>query len=146
MNLEEAKTQIEKFYNELNFNNLDTLESLYDDSIIFQDPMCTIHGIRDLKKYFGKMYKSVKSISFEFHDFIIQDEKIVAFWTMTYSAQGLNWGKEIRVDGNSLLKFSNANKLVYHRDYFDVGAMLYEHLPAVGFVVKKIKNYLESHD
>jgi hypothetical protein len=42
----------------------------------------------------------------------------------------------------SYLQFDKAGKVRYHRDYFDLGAMLYEHLPLLGSLVKTIKRRL----
>jgi hypothetical protein len=27
----------------------------------------------------------------------------------------------------------------YHRDYYDAGSMLYEHIPLMGYAIRKIK-------
>jgi hypothetical protein len=33
-------------------------------------------------------------------------------------------------------------KIYYHRDYFDMGAMLYEHLPLLGRIIQRLKHRL----
>ena len=48
-------------------------------------------------------------------------------------------GQPILVEGHSRLKFVD-NKVICHRDYFDVGSMLYENVPVVGDLVRLIKN------
>ncbi len=144
MNNEETKAKISKAYNDLNVNTLDQLENFYAETVEFHDPIGSINGLKNLKDYYREMYKNVKSISFEFHDFIIQDQNVVAFWTMTYSANILNGGAPIKVPGTSHLKFDDLGKVVFHRDYFDVGTMVYEHVPVVGFVIRKIKDSLEK--
>jgi hypothetical protein len=32
----------------------------------------------------------------------------------------------------------------YYRDYDDAGARLYEHLPAIGWVIQRIKKFMEA--
>ena len=142
---EELKARIEKVYNELNANTLGVLDNFYDANVEFHDPIGTVNGLKNIKAYYGNMYKNVKSISFQFHDFIIQDQNVVATWTMTYSVDSLNSGAPIKVEGNSFIKFGGAeNKAIYHRDYFDVGSMVYEHIPFLGYFVRKIKHKLEK--
>jgi len=50
-------------------------------------------------------------------------------------------GETIRIEGASYLKTRNG-KIYYHRDYFDMGAMLYEHLPVMGRVIHHLKERL----
>ena len=50
-------------------------------------------------------------------------------WTMFLNHPKLR-GETVRVEGASYLRTRNG-KVYYHRDYFDLGAMLYEN-PATG--------------
>ena len=143
MNHEEVKSKIFKAYNRLNANTLDSLDEFYSTDIEFRDAIGVVIGLVNLKNYYGKIYKNVKSISFEFHDFIIQDQNVVATWSLTFSAKGLNSGDHIKVSGNSYLKFREDGLVYYHRDYLDMGEMIYENIPLLGFIIKKIKQSLE---
>jgi limonene-1,2-epoxide hydrolase len=46
--------------------------------------------------------------------------------------------KPVEVPGVSILRFTD--KIVYQRDYFDVGAMMYEQLPIFGWVLRRLKS------
>ena len=59
-------------------------------------------------------------------------------WTMFVNYPSLNSGQTVRVEGASFLKTRNG-KIYYHRDYFDLGSVLYEHVPLIGRLIKKIK-------
>ena len=48
----------------------------------------------------------------------------------------------VRVEGATRLQFDAWGKVCLHRDYFDLGAMLYEQLPLLGPVVRVIKGRL----
>ncbi|HDY7901818.1 TPA: nuclear transport factor 2 family protein, partial [Vibrio vulnificus] len=50
-------------------------------------------------------------------------------------------GACVEVKGVSHLKFE-AGKVIYHRDYFDLGEMLYENLPLLGGIIRAIKQRL----
>lgn len=52
----------------------------------------------------------------------------------------LRGGAPISVDGCSHLLWWD--KVYQHRDYFDAGAMLYEHLPLMGGVIAWLKRRL----
>lgn len=62
-------------------------------------------------------------------------------WTMSYQHPKLNGGKTIAVKGASQLNFDE-KRIVRHRDYFDGGALLYEHIPLLKRVIFFLKNRL----
>jgi hypothetical protein len=62
---------------------------------------------------------------------------------MTYAHPRLQRGQELTLEGISQLRFAD-RRIIYQRDYYDLGAMLYEHLPLVGQVVRGIKRRLRS--
>jgi len=51
----------------------------------------------------------------------------------------------VLLDGISVIRFDEEDLVVYHRDYFDVGAMVYEHVPVVRFFVRQVKKRLQRH-
>ena len=62
---------------------------------------------------------------------------------MTYQHPKLKSGEKIVVSGHSYL-VSFEDKVITHRDYFDVGSMLYEHLPLIGYGISWIKKKATS--
>jgi hypothetical protein len=57
---------------------------------------------------------------------------------MSYQHVKLNKGKVVTIVGTSHIKGEN-DKVIYHRDYLDLGAMLYEQLPVLGKFILWIK-------
>ena len=106
------------------------------------DPLHKVSGLLSLKKYYTNMYKNVQSIHFNFKNFVVQEERIVGFWTMSLQAKGLNQGREFQVEGTSLFIFNSDGKVQSHRDYLDLGEMIYEKIFGLGFIIKKIKKLL----
>ena len=97
-----------------------------------------------MKAYYAGMYENVKDIRFDFSDHVAQDDNFSSFWSMTFQAEGLNGGDPITIEGVSRIKFDQETDLViYHRDYFDMGAMVYEHVPVVGAMIRYIKGKFE---
>lgn len=59
---------------------------------------------------------------------------------MTFSHPKLQQGKQRTLDGcTQLIIDIEQQRIIYHRDFFDLGAMLYEGLPVLGRVIKLIK-------
>ncbi|GIU05418.1 nuclear transport factor 2 family protein [Shewanella glacialipiscicola] len=126
-----------ELYQALNKNNLHLLGQVYGDDIIFTDPMHQISGLESLTQYFAKLYENVQHIQFEIKEVQQSDGQASLFWQMQYRHPKLNKGQLIRVDGMSQLKFND--KIYFHRDYFDLGQMLYEQVPFVGGLIRLLK-------
>ena len=131
---------VDKFvdiYQQLNSSNLDLLSDIYANNIQFIDPMHEINGIESLRDYFANLYSNVKHCQFDITDSFGINNNAFVYWTMHYSHPKLASGKTISVQGHSKLIFDN-DKIVKHRDYFNVGELLYKHIPILGSVVSYI--------
>lgn len=125
-------------YGDLETNNLALLEKVYHRDIHFSDPMHEVHGLNDLIAYFGTLYTNLDYCRFQINHVINDNNDAAVYWTMFFSHPKLNRGEEILVEGNSFLTQKD-NKVIRHRDYLDLGAMLYEHIPFLGSAIKTIK-------
>lgn len=131
-------------YQILNKYNLMRLQDIYADNVVFIDPVHEINGLDDLTKYFIGLYENIDHISFSYADTLSVENTASVYWQMTYSHPKLNKGKDIQMEGNTLLKFNADGKVIYHHDYFDLGAMIYEHVPLLGLAIGALKKRLSS--
>ena len=123
---------------ELNKDNLQRLSDLYSEDIHFTDPLHEVQGLKQLRNYFSELYANVSELRFDFHGFDqIADGEGYLRWVMSYRHPRLASGQLIRVSGCSHLLWRD--KVYRHRDYFDAGALLYEHLPILGRVIAWLK-------
>jgi limonene-1,2-epoxide hydrolase len=137
------KERIKEAFNNLRADNLHILDSFYHPKLKFIDPLGEISGLKDMKTYYAKMYQNVTDIRFDFSSLSEEGEDIFATWNMVLKAKSLNGGKEVRVPGVSHLKFdTESNLVIYHRDYFDMGAFIYEYVPVLGSIIRMIKRKL----
>lgn len=125
-------------YQSLASEEMADVESLYTEDVYFEDPSHAIQGKTELVSYFNKMFKNIQQCSFKFHSTITDGSNVCLTWTMFLNHPRLRGGDIVRVEGASYLKTRNG-KIYYHRDYFDMGAMLYEHLPLLGRIIIKLK-------
>lgn len=132
------KEKFQHVFEKLNKDTMHLIPEFYAEDVEFHDPVGMIKGSKNITKYYENMYKNVKTIKFDFSQFVESGDMVVGVWKMTLVTDKLNGGEPIVVDGNSVIKFKDG-KAIYHRDYFDMGAFAYENIPVLGFVVKKIK-------
>ena len=125
-------------YERLSVDNLGLLNNVYHQDIIFTDPMHKVEGLDNLKKYFDDLYENLNSCVFRIDNVIAQLDQAAVYWQMTYQHDKLNNGAIVSVSGHSHIK-GDGEKIYYHRDYLDLGAMLYEQLPFFGRLIKWLK-------
>lgn len=126
-------------YSELGTDNLRSLIEIYHPDVQFIDPMHQLNGRDELLAYFDKLYTQILSCRFVIEHVIECDNEAAVYWTMTFCHAQLNKKAPITIQGHSHLKASE-EQVIYHRDYLDVGAMLYEHIPLVGKLIRSIKH------
>lgn len=140
-------TQSEKIkhvFTNLRADNLHILDDFYAKDTEFIDPLGKHKGIESVRSYYKGLYQNVKEIKFDYQDIISNGNTHVLVWKMTLKAQGLNGGNPVIVDGNSYIKFNQQDLVIYHRDYFDMGEFIYEHIPILGWTIQKVKNRLRG--
>lgn len=140
----ERSERIRSAYNEVRADNLYLLDDLYAPDLVFEDPLDRTEGLDEFKIYMEAMYQYVEDIHWEYHDEVIQGDTHVLVWTMTLQTASLNKGEPFTIDGVSHLRFGEDNKIVYHRDYFDMGEYIYERVPVVKWFVNKVKKRLHK--
>ncbi|RDV29394.1 nuclear transport factor 2 family protein [Alteromonas aestuariivivens] len=130
------------------FTNLDLneLKTIYSPKIEFIDPIAHHHGLSALEEYFANMVTMTDYCKFDIHAVTAcqpneDNFSYIINWTM--HARPASLKKHIELPGISQLKVDSSG-IYYHRDYYDVGQMVYEHIPVVGWLVKKIKGRLQS--
>ncbi|BDM63535.1 hypothetical protein NFHSH190041_09870 [Shewanella sp. NFH-SH190041] len=128
-------------------SDLALLQQVYHAKVVFTDPLHTIESRNALLQYLQGMYVNVIHLAFDIHQVIYQGEQICLQWHMQFAHKRLNSGKLITVPGMSWLGH-NGNEfadepskwqITAHRDYFDVGALLYEHVPLLGGAIRTLK-------
>lgn len=136
---------VERFlalYRTLDASNLEALQEVYRSDILFIDPAHEIKGLKELTNYFHRLYQGVDHIEFDFSPPLIEGNSGSFRWVMSFSHRSLAQGKPLTVDGISHIEFDGEGKVFFHRDYFDLGSMLYEHVPLLGRMVLSIKKRL----
>lgn len=127
-----------EFYGSLTVDKLAILNTVYDERAVFEDPAHKITGLDNITGYFQGMLANISYCRFEINDVIQNDGQAFVKWSMNFSHPRLGKGKDIQVPGVSYLKFDE--RILYHRDYMDMGAMIYEHIPVLGTIIRKVKS------
>ena len=137
--LTETLTEFRKLFNRLSSGNVQQIRSVYSEDVIFQDPFSKVEGIDELIEYFTGAYANVISCQFEFGEPVINGRSVCIPWIMRLRHKRIRGGHQVNVDGISQLSI-HGGKVTSHRDYFDVGQLLYENLPVIGKAIRWIRS------
>lgn len=137
-------TQFVQVYQTLDKTNLVLIEQIYHQDIEFRDPVHQVVGLPLLGQYFAQLYQNLHFCQFSINEVIHHGNSAALYWQMRFAHPKLNNGKTITLDGHSKIKARN-NKVIFHRDYFDMGAMLYQHIPLLGGLVRMVNKRLASN-
>lgn len=135
-----ALERFQTLFNCLDAGNLKQLPEVYSEDVRFTDPFSSVAGIDDLTHYFEACYANVISCRFVFSEPVINANRVCLPWVMRLRHRRICKGGPVSVDGISHLVI-DAGRVVYHRDYFDAGQLLYENLPVIGGFIRRIRSY-----
>lgn len=139
--LEELKLAWKQF----DLDALERLEPLYHPDVVFIEPAGEIRGRDSLFRYFRASCSDLLECRFEFDPIMetrsSQNGQGFLVWHMHFRHRRLARGKPISVAGTTLLKFDD--QITCHRDWFDLGAAIYEHLPVLGTAVRAVKRRVQ---
>lgn len=130
------------FFLQPDLAGLDSIDRVYTQDVEFHDPAHSIYGRLALKTYLRGLYESTKDIRFEYQDEQISENSATIVWYMHFSHPRLQGGKPLKVRGITLIRFTD--RVYYHEDFYDLGAMLYQHIPVLGGAVRFINKRLAS--
>ncbi len=139
-------TELKRFYLEWDRDSMARLVEIYDKNVVFEDPYHSVKGLQALEGYFIRTMKGVNHCSFEFVDEVYGDSKGCLEWVMTYSHPRVSGGDTLKLTGATWLIIDNESKRISrHKDYYDTAEMLFDHIPIVGWVTKRVKAGLARH-
>lgn len=120
-------------------NARDILSKIYTEDVVFIDPVKEIQGLDSLSVYFEKLYQKVNLCRFDVTTSLMSDQHESLQWVMHLQHAKIKNGRDIYLDGASFLKY-RTDKICYQKDYYDLGALIYEQIPILGSVVKKVRH------
>lgn len=126
-----------EFYRDFRGVELRAMSQLYDEKVRFKDPIHTLQGLPDLHAYLESLAKNLEFCRFEYLDQVMTSDRAYIKWNMNFRHPKL-CSKTLTVRGVTHIEF--ADRIHYHEDIYDVGEMLYEHLPFIGLLTRIVKS------
>lgn len=132
-----------RFYQNVDEQAVASLNEIYSDNIVFVDPVAKHQGISAVEDYFKNLLENTESCECEIQNILSNANKHMVKWEMNFTHPKLNAGQNVQVEGVTELH-TDGDKIIYHRDFYDMGQMVYEQVPLLKTVVKSIKKRLSQ--
>lgn len=136
----EFSERFEALFKDFKGADLQQVQQLYDPGVEFRDPIQKVSGLSPLIHYFEASRANVSYCSFEFDQRSLSADGGFFQWRMHYAHPRIQGGGGQVLRGVTMIRLQE--KIVYHEDFYDLGAMLYEHVPVLGWAANKIKQFM----
>ena len=134
--------QVKHLYIDFTPGQLDQLTEIYSEDISFKDPIQELQGLTELRHHLEKLCGQLHYCRFDFIDQLVGNEKAFLVWDMHYAHPNIKSGAALTLRGNSWIHYHQ--KIFYQEDFYDLGAMLYEHLPLLGPASRWLKKRISQ--
>lgn len=115
------------------------MDECYHHWILFRDPLVERRGTEPLAEYLRSAYVNVTRCEFDFGEPAHSAHSVFLPWSMTLEHPKLARGRAFIVEGVSLLQGQD-DQIIFHRDYYDAGQLLYENIPFIGRLIHWIRS------
>lgn len=143
MNVEDRKAALLRyaaFFEALSLDSLSQLSQHVTEDVHFRDPFNDFTGRPRMERAFRHMFKLLDEVRFEVLDVACGDTAAYLRWTMIYRRRQ---GPERRIEGMSEIVLAEDGRISAHIDHWDAAGQLYEKLPVIGAILRRLRRRLQ---
>lgn len=123
-------------------DTVDRLREFYAPQAGFRDPFNEVRGVDAIVRIFEHMFEQLEAPRFVVLDRAVDGDVAWLTWNLEYRLRGRP--RDRRIHGASRLRFDAAGRVAEHRDYWDAAEELYETLPLLGALLRRIRARLRA--
>ena len=128
------------WFEAMSVTSLASLDQIYATDARFSDPFNDVKGLSATAAIYGHMFENLTGPRFVITEIIEQDQRIFMAWQFLFQWRGQSFdipgGTRFWLDGNGLV--------ADHQDYWDVAQGLYEKLPVLGWLLKRLRQRMAT--
>jgi len=124
----------------LRADNLDSLGSVLAERARFVDPFNDVRGVDAVRAVFAHGFEQCPSMRFSVLSRAVDGEHALLRWRMTCG----DLPSDLVIEGMSQLTLASDGRVAEHVDYWDPAAQLYERVPLLGWLMRRIRRRLAA--
>lgn len=139
--------KITAWFESLTPQTLDEIGEVYADDAHFKDPFNDVVGIDQIRAIYAHMFENLTNPRFEITQVIEQAERSgkASFHAFVAWQFKFDWrGQSFDIPGGTRFAINDQQLVTDHVDYWDVAAGLYERLPLIGAVLKRLRKRMAA--
>ena len=126
------------WFERLTPQTLAQLEHWYAPQARFKDPFNDVTGQAAIRRIFEHMFESLDAPRFAIVHRAAQGSEAFATWRFN----GRLRGRAFEIHGATHFRFDATGHVIEHRDYWDAAEEVYEKLPLLGAVLRRLRRRL----
>lgn len=138
MSPEKRAQEIIAWYETLSPQNVENIHLIYSPKVHFKDPFREMHGLGEMREYFGGIFTKFDSLKFTVNRSIVQGPDICLLWTSEFKRPLMT----SRVEGVFILHMDEKGLIDQHTDHWDVAAQVYEKIFFLGFFFRLFRKLI----
>ena len=131
--------RVEDLYTNYTYENLqNSFPKVYAETIYFRDAFKQYNRLDELMPYMLKGVEAVSGVKFVFNHIMRSRSEFFIEWTMSIKFKGKDYFESSI--GMSRFRFDSCGKVIFHQDYWDPTAMIYQKIP----IAKQLINFVQN--
>jgi limonene-1,2-epoxide hydrolase len=131
-----------RYFDRLSPSSKDELRRLAHPDIRFVDPFNDVRGIDKVCAVFDHMFETTTNPRFATEPPLVAGDIAFIKWRFDCTIGTRFWRKPVRIDGITEVHFDAGGRITAHLDYWDAAGQLYEKLPLLGGLLRRIRKRL----
>lgn len=120
----------------------DRVREVYAEDAFFNDTLKTVHGAAAIEEYLVATADAIERGTVDFLDLVSADGNYYFRWEMTIRFKRFARNEDKKSVGMTHVRFDSEGRIVLHQDYWDSTGGLFEHVPVLGWMVRRVKSRL----
>ena len=128
------------FFETLEPAGLQNLKDLCVPEVRFRDPFNNLTGVAAMIAVFERMYQDCEAPRFHVEHLAVEGK--IAYLRWRFTAQAKDSRRPWHIEGVSEVHFDETGKVTAHIDHWDAAGQIYEKLPLLGALLRRIRRRL----
>lgn len=118
------------------------IRTVYAEELFFDDTLRTIRSLDELEEYLAESADAVDLATVDFLGMTVDDGNYFFRWQMNLDFRRFGGDRIHSSVGMSHIRFDADGRVVLHKDFWDSTSGLFEHVPGLGWMLRRVKSRL----
>jgi steroid delta-isomerase len=127
--------EIADWFENLSPQTLAQIDQIYASNATFIDPFNAVHDRVLIQQVYAHMFKTLEQPKFTITRKIVSAHQACMVWQFTFELKK----RLFDIEGSTVFELDKQGLISLHRDYWDTSRELYEHVPVLGYLFKRLR-------